>query len=209
MRCVIIAGQPDTNSDFLSEVIKPDDYVICADRGCDFAKQAGITPNLVVGDFDSEPKVLFPNCETVRLIPEKDDTDTMHSVELALDKKFDEIVILGALGGRFDHSFANVAVLSYIHEHGSKGVLLSENEKIEFLPVGHYEYENLKGKTFSLFPFGCPSVCVSYSGTKYPLDKYYVSSSVTLGVSNVFTSNMATIDIYDGNAILIINLKDC
>ena len=56
---------------FLSEVIKPDDYVICADRGCNFAKQAGITPNLVVGDFDSEPNVLFPNCETVRLIPEK------------------------------------------------------------------------------------------------------------------------------------------
>ena len=41
MRCVIIAGSPDTNSDFLSEVIKPDDYVICADRGCNFAKQAG------------------------------------------------------------------------------------------------------------------------------------------------------------------------
>ena len=91
MRCVIIAGSPDTNSDFLSEVIKPDDYVICADRGCNFAKQAGITPNLVVGDFDSEPDVLFPNCETVRLIPEKDDTDTMHSVDLALEKRFDEI----------------------------------------------------------------------------------------------------------------------
>ena len=96
MRCVIIAGSPDTNSDFLSEVIKPDDYVICADRGCNFAKQAGITPNLVVGDFDSEPDVLFPNCETVRLIPEKDDTDTMHSVDLALEKRFDEIAILGA-----------------------------------------------------------------------------------------------------------------
>lgn len=71
MRCVIIAGSPDTNSDFLSEVIKPDDYVICADRGCNFAKQAGITPNLVVGDFDSEPDVLFPNCETVDLFPKR------------------------------------------------------------------------------------------------------------------------------------------
>ena len=75
--------------------------------------------------------------------------------------------------------------------------------------VGHYEYKNFKGKTFSLFPFGCPSVCVSYSGTKYPLEKYCVSSSVTLGVSNVFTSDMTTIDIYDGNAILITNLIDC
>lgn len=143
---------------------------------------------------------LFPK----RMIPTQCTPLTLH-----LKKRFDEIAILGALGGRFDHSFANVAVLSYIHEHGSKGVLLSEKEKIEFLPVGHYEYKNFKGKTFSLFPFGCPSVCVSYSGTKYLLEKYYVSSSVTLGVSNVFTSDMTTIDIYDGNAILIINLIDC
>lgn len=107
--------------------------MICADRGWNFAKQAGITPNLVVGDFDSEPDVLFPNCETVRLIPEKDDTDRRPS-DLALEKRFDEIAILGALGGRFDHSFANVAVLSYIHEHGSKGVLLSEKRNNNFFP---------------------------------------------------------------------------
>ncbi len=60
-----------------------------------------------------EPDVLFPNCEMVLTAFPKDDTDTMHSVDLALEKRFDEIAILGALGGRFDHSFANVGVLLY------------------------------------------------------------------------------------------------
>ncbi len=53
----------------------------------------------------------FQTAKRSGLIPEKDDTDTMHSVDLALEKRFDEIAILGALGGRFDDSFANVAVL--------------------------------------------------------------------------------------------------
>lgn len=209
MRCVIIAGSPDTNCSFVASVVKKDDFVICADRGTDFAKRAGIIPDLVVGDFDSEPSVLFPECKTVRLIPEKDDTDTMHSVDLAFENGCTDIVILGALGGRFDHSFANVAVLVYIHNKGGKGILLSENERVEYIEHGHYEYSHMCGKTFSLFPFGCEGVCVSYSGTKYPLDKYYVTAGVTIGISNIFTTNNATIDIYDGNAILIINLKDC
>ena len=87
MRCqVIIAGSPDTNSIFLSEVIKPDDYVICADRGCNFLQTGRHYSEPCLGDFDSEPDVLFPNCETVRLIPEKDDNYTMHSVDLVPKK---------------------------------------------------------------------------------------------------------------------------
>ncbi len=69
--------------------------------------------------------------------------------------------------------------------------------------------KTLKAKHFRFSLSDVRSVCVSYTGTKYPLEKYCVSSSVTLGVSNVFTSDMTTIDIYDGNAILIINLIDC
>ena len=70
-----------------------------------------------------------------------------------------------------------------------------------------YQQQAIPDREIEVFVHG--ALCVSYSGTKYPLEKYCVSSSVTLGVSNVFTSDMTTIDIYDGNAILIINLIDC
>ena len=53
MRCVIISGSPETHPEFIRQAVKPDDYVICADRGYEFASLGGVEPNLVVGDFDS------------------------------------------------------------------------------------------------------------------------------------------------------------
>ena len=83
MRCVIISGSPETNPNFLKQTVKPDDYVICADRGYEFAILAGIEPNLIVGDFDSYKEKISASCEIVKLNPHKDDTDTIHSIDLA------------------------------------------------------------------------------------------------------------------------------
>ena len=208
MRCVIISGSPETNPDFIKQAVKPDDYVICADRGYEFAKLAGIEPDLIVGDFDSyKEKILVP-CEIVKLNPHKDDTDTIHSIDLAFEKGFTDFLLLGALGGRTDHTFANITALLYIADKGGRGVLLSEKERIELLKKGEYFYKEYLGTTFSLFPFGCDSVCVSYKGVEYPLERYTLKSSVPLGISNVFMSEKSEIKIYDGNAILIINLKE-
>lgn len=208
MRCVIISGSPETNPDFIKQAVKPDDYVICADRGYEFASLAGVEPNLIVGDFDSYKEKISASCEIVKLNPRKDDTDTIHSIDLAFEKGFTNFLLLGALGGRTDHTFANITSLLYIADKGGRGVLLSEKERIELLNKGEYFYEKYCGKTFSLFPFGCESVCVSYRGVEYPLERYNLKSSVPLGISNVFTSEKSKIKIYDGNAILIINLKE-
>ncbi|MGN0491354.1 thiamine diphosphokinase [Ruminococcus sp.] len=208
MRCVIISGSPETNPNFLKQAVKPDDYVICADRGYEFAKLAGIEPDLIVGDFDSYKEKISENCEIVKLNPHKDDTDTIHAIDLAFKQGFTEFLLLGALGGRIDHTFANISALYYIADRGGKGILLSENERVEFLERGEYCFDGYCGKTFSLFPFGCESVCVSYQGAEYPLDRYRIKSSVPLGISNVFISEKSEIKIYDGNAILIINLKE-
>lgn len=205
MRCVIISGSPDTDINFIKQTIRHSDYVICADKGYLFAKEAEITPNLIVGDFDSYIGKLPDACEIITLNSEKDDTDTAHCVELALKKGFDEIIILGACGGRLDHTLANLSTLLHIESCGAKGVLLSENEKILMLKAGEYSFKNLCGKTFSLFPFGCKSVCVSYCGVKYPLDSFVVSCDTSLGTSNIFTSDDSKIKINDGNAIVIIN----
>lgn len=208
MRCVIISGSPETNPDFIKQAVKPDDYVLCADRGYEFASLAGVEPNLIVGDFDSYKEKISASCEIVKLNPRKDDTDTIHSIDLAFEKGFTDFLLLGALGGRTDHTFANITALLYIADKGGRGVLLSEKERIELLNKGKYFYEKYCGKTFSLFPFGCESVCVSYRGVEYPLERYNLKSSVPLGISNVFTSEQSEIKIYDGNAILIINLKE-
>ena len=207
MHCVIIAGSPETNSEFIKSTVRENDFVICADKGYHYAKNAGITPDVVVGDFDSFCSEITDDCEVITLNPIKDDTDTFHSIDIAIERGYTEFTIIGALGGRIDHSFANISALEYISEKGAKGILLSEKERVEFLPKGEYRY-SYKGKTFSLFPFGCSEVCVTYEGVFYPLDKFRIKSGLSLGISNVFTSDESKINIYDGNAILIINLSE-
>lgn len=207
MRCVIISGSPAYNISFIQSVIEKSDFIICADKGYQYAVEAGITPDLVVGDFDSCDIEANGDFEVISLQTHKDDTDTMHAVDVALERGYDDFLLLCALGGRFDHTFANVSVLQYIHQNGAKGIIATENEVIEYLPVGKKVFENRDGITFSVFPFGCQRICLSISGAEYPLNNEYLYSSIPMGISNVFRGNLSSIEIYDGNAIIILNNK--
>lgn len=207
MRCVIICGSPFCDISYIKSVINKDDYIICADKGYQYAVQAGINPDLVVGDFDSCEIEANGDFEVIALQTHKDDTDTMHAVVIAIERGYDEFLLLGALGGRFDHTLANISVLQYIHQNGARGIIASENEVIEYLSVGKKNFENQNGITFSVFPFGCHRICLSITGAEYPLNKAFLESSISTGISNVFNSNLSSIEIYDGNAIIILNNK--
>ena len=207
MHCFIIAGSPEASVSFIKSKINSD-FVICADRGYSFAKAAGISPNLIVGDFDSCKGELPDDCEIVTLPTEKDDTDTAHAVGLALERGYDEITILGAVGGRLDHSLANLCLLAHISSKGGRGELLSEKERIVYLAPGEHSFDSLTGRTFSLFPFGCPEVEVEYLGAKYSDGIYCLTSEKPQGVSNIFSENYSIIRIYRGSAVLIINTSD-
>ncbi|MEE1060517.1 MAG: thiamine diphosphokinase [Ruminococcus sp.] len=208
MRCVIIAGSPDTNTDFIRKTVGEDDYLICADKGLSFANKAGLKPNLVVGDFDSYKGKLPTDCEIVSLNRKKDDTDTMHAIDIAFERGHKNFLLLGATGGRIDHTIANISALMYINNKGGRGDILSHDEYIRFLPDGDYMFHGLHGLTFSVFPFGCKNVYVSISGAEYPLDNFCLTAETPLGISNVFTSDESKIKISDGNAIIIINLGE-
>lgn len=207
MRCVIISGSPICNISFIKSVIKKSDFIICADKGYQYAVEAGINPDLVVGDFDSCDIEANGDFEVISLQTHKDDTDTMHAVDVALERGYDDFLLLGALGGRFDHTFANVSALQYIHQNGATGIIATENEVIEYLTIGKKIFENRDGITFSVFPFGCQRICISITGAEYPLNNEYLESSIPMGISNVFRSNLSSIEIYDGNAIIILNNK--
>lgn len=205
MRCVIISGSPDCDIAFVKSAIKKEDYIICADKGYQYAVQAGVKPNLVVGDFDSCDIELSGDFEIITLQTHKDDTDTMHAIDVALEKGYNDFLLLGAVGGRFDHTFANISALQYIHQNGANGMISSENEVIQYLPVGKKIFENLSGITFSIFPFGCYKVCLSITGAEYPLDREYLESGVPMGISNIFNNDFGVVEIYDGNAIIVLN----
>ena len=206
MRCVIIAGSPDTDIHFIKSTVQTDDYVICADKGYSYAKAAGILPDMIVGDFDSCADQLPQNCEIVRLNVKKDDTDTAVCVNYALERGYDELVIMGATGGRLDHSYANLCLLEYISSCGAAGELLSEHEKIMILQNGEYLFHQHLGKTFSVFPFGCERAVATIQGAEYPVERFVFESRITRGLSNIF-AEQSRITVHDGKLLLIINLK--
>lgn len=205
MNCLIIAGSPDCDVELIRDEALSCDLLICADRGYSHAKRAGVMPDIVIGDFDSCRDEVAGNFETVKLNTDKDFTDTLVCAEKALEYGCKEITILSALGGRLDHTLANFYLLSFINSKGGRAVLLSAKERIELMPKGSFWFDDLKGLTFSLFPFGCESAVLSVKGARYELDEYTLKSEVPIGVSNVFSSERCEIKVSSGAVIIIIN----
>ena len=205
-RCVIICGVPDADVDFIRQTVDlDDDFVICADSGYTYAKKADIRPNLIVGDFDSYSGDLPEDIPRVTLKTHKDDTDSMHCAAVALERGYKEFVLLAAVGGRLDHTLANISVLQYLVNNGAKAAVLSETEEIFYLPGGRYTFGGVKSKTFSVFPFGCPEVIVTYNcEVEYPVEKLRIRSFDTVGISNIFREDMAEVVIDSGSAVLIV-----
>lgn len=207
MRCVIISGSPDTNVEEIKSLCTSDDFIVCADSGYSFAKKAGLTPNLIIGDFDSLKEELPQNTEVVKLNTNKDDTDTEHCVMECIRRGYKDFLLLGSIGGRTDHTFANIATLAFLSEYNYNGIARNNGEEIRILKEGSYEMNNKKGLIFSVFPYGCESVNVTYKGAEYMLNNKTLTYNVSRGISNVFVDDEAEITINRGRAILLTYYK--
>ena len=207
MRCVIISGSPDTNVEEIKSLCTSDDFIVCADSGYSFAKKAGLTPNLIIGDFDSLKEELPQNTEVVKLNTHKDDTDTEHCVMECIRRGYKDFLLLGSIGGRTDHTFANIATLAFLSEYNYNGIARNNGEEIRILKEGSYEMNNKKGLIFSVFPSGCESVNVTYKGAEYMLNNKTLTYNVSRGISNVFVDDEAEITINRGRAILLTYYK--
>ena len=202
-RCVVIAAAPNPEISFIRQSIKTDDFVICADAGYEAAFKAGIEPDLIVGDFDSakKPETKHP---LITLPVHKDDTDTVFAVKEGLKRGFHEFLLLGALGGRIDHTFANFSVLEFLHANGARGLISNSRVQICFTAGETCTYRGKNGHTLSVFPYGCESCTVTHHGFEYELSHQEILSSFPLGISNVVTSDTARIEFHDGKALVML-----
>ena len=199
--CSIICGAPDGSLD--ASLVEG--LVICADSGLDHALEAGIAPDIVVGDFDSSKAQLPDGVECVRVSPIKDDTDTILAADTAIERGCTELRFFCALGGRFDHAFANVQMLEYLHEKGVSAVLYGGGESIRLLHGGDSVSLSKHGGFVSVFALS-DSATVSESGMKYGLDHYTIKRSFPLGVSNEIAAEYGVITVHDG-AVMVYEVK--
>ena len=125
------------------------------------------------------------------------------SVKEALSRGFDEIIIFGGTGGRMDHTYANISVLSYIRSHNARGMLIDESNSLMIISDEEMLIENKCGERFSIFAFGCESCVVTLSGFEYELEKGRLFAEIPLGISNVITADTARVKIDEGSAVII------
>lgn len=202
--CYIFGASPTMDSSYINKDIKENDFVICADGGYKLAQKCNIKPNLLVGDFDSG-KYIESNIKTIRLNPEKDDTDIEHSFNEGVKLGYKEFVLYGAIGGRFDHTIANIQLLVYALNKGIKITIYDEkniitaikNERINVIKDENYKY-------FSIFSYSDTSYGVTLNGMKYSLNDYTLTNySCGLTVSNEIVDDFATVEVKDGILIII------
>lgn len=189
--------------------IEENDLVLCADIAYLTAKKEGIEPHIIIGDFDhgenDAPKTSA--AEFIRVPSEKDDTDTMLCVKYALDKGASEIVIVGGIGGRLDHTVANLQTLAYIEAHGARGILSAKGDEA-FLLTGKITVPNKKNSYLSVFAYDPVCEGVTLIGTKYDVTNIALNTNFPLGVSNEITADKAEIEVKSGRLLVILSQKD-
>jgi len=182
------------------------DYIIAADGGYDRLAEFGIKPDLLVGDFDSikVPRRDIPNSvQTLAFPKEKDKTDIELAVDEAEKRGFKKFYIYGGLGGRVDHTLANIFLIA---RYGA--YLIGENAVITSVKNGEIGFGADKKGVVSVFAFGGDAAGVTEKGLKYPLDNAVLKSGSTLGVSNEFIGEESVISVKSGCLIIIAELPE-
>ena len=190
-----------------NEITRPDNsFVIAADSGLSHAESLGVSPDLIVGDFDSYNGSIPDNKSLIKLPMQKDDTDMMYAVKKALEQGCKKITLCGALGGRLDHTYANIQTLEYIAEHGGQGRIVSDDNIVMLQQCGSESYSKKDGWYFSVFSLSEEAV-VTLKGTLYTLDRYTLKRSFPLGVSNEIVGETAEVTVYSGSVIIMYSKK--
>lgn len=203
-RCIIITALLDCP---LSEVYskKDGDYIICADGGITIAEQNGIIPDIVLGDLDSVDSV-NQQYNFIRHPKEKDDTDTMLCLKYGIANGFCDFLIIGGIGGRFDHTIANLQTLAFAKENGVNAAIISYNTFCTIIK-GEEKYElPIKENAYlSIFSYSDECRGVTVKGAKYELADAVLKSTFPLGVSNEWKEEKATISINEGKLLIIVS----
>ncbi|MBN1657116.1 MAG: thiamine diphosphokinase [Anaerolineae bacterium] len=209
MRAVVIAaGDAPANQDW-ERWLRPGDLIVAADGGASRAMARGLLPDVVVGDLDSTPADVLAALEAqpveiVRHPRAKDETDLELALCYAAGQSADEIVVLGALGGRLDHTLSNLLLLALpelkevavrIVRGAEEAVLVRSGERVAL--------HGQPGDVVSLLPWGGDVRGVTTSGLTWPLAHEALHFAFSRGVSNVMTGQEAWIEVEEGNLMVV------
>ncbi len=198
MKCIIFCAGGFNG---LARPIGENDLVIAADGGLIHTQALGVTPHIILGDFDSLGYVpaganVFP--------VEKDDTDAMLAVREGLRRGCREFYLYGCMDGpRLDHTVAAFQTLQYLADHGAVGYLAGIHYMATVLRNETAVFPAWASGVFSVFCMGPDAHGVTLRGLQYPLEDGILTPGFPLGVSNHFIGTEAAVTVKDGSILAI------
>ena len=181
---------------------KAGDMLIAADAGYIPLMTDGITPDLIIGDFDSAAKPDFAG-EVITLPVVKDDTDVGFAVKEGFRRGYASFVIFGGLGGkRLSHTLANIQLLSYVRSRGGNAELVCGGTRV-FIIDGVVAFGPEQRGSLSLFALS-DAAEVSIAGTDYDGERIALSRSFPLGVSNSFSGAGGRVEVLSGEVLAVV-----
>jgi thiamine pyrophosphokinase len=201
MRAVVVAAAGQVDHSLCPHMNKAD-LLVAADGGAAAMLELGFVPHAVVGDFDSlSPEVAsrLAECgsEFVRVQREKDETDTELAVRYALQHGADDITFLGAVGGRIDHTLANLILLAGLAKKNIPVKAVTPTLAV-YAVTERLVIRGTKGELVSVFPFQGPAEGVTETGFKYPLTDAYLDPFAVVGISNELAGPEGVIQVRKG-----------
>lgn len=203
-RCVIFTARCEGAPEIAYGERRANDLLLCADAGYRLAQAMNVKPDMVIGDFDSmdEPA----NESTLRHPTVKDDTDTILCVNHGLKMGYRSFLLVGGIGGRLDHSIANLQTLGYIAEYGGKAELCDGRRRIYAVKSGSIRIPRTKGK-LSVFALSGKCEGVFIRGAKYSLENATLTPDYPIGMGNDFTEAFAEIGVKTGTLLVVCELQ--
>ena len=193
--------------EYLIEKPEAGTLVIAADAGYLTARRLGITPDVVLGDFDTLGEENIPDgVECLRVPREKDDTDTQLAVKVAIERGAEEITIVGGMSGRIDHTLSTLAILEDLWERKEGrifAILTDGKNRVRFLRNNSTLIARSAYRYLSLIAADPIVKGVTLDGCKYPLKNARLSRTFQYAVSNEIIGNCAFLDVRRGGVWII------
>lgn len=216
-KAVIVTGYVENIEKIKPRFLSGCDLVICADAGYKYLDSLHIDADIIIGDFDSADAPVKVSAECIKIPCEKDMTDTEAAFDIAVRKNPQEILIVGGLGGRFDHTLGNISLMrkfaSSLHPHEKNETvpsisILDGNNFISLKTPGNHTFssDDFKDyKYFSIYPLTKTAENVNLSGFKYDVHNAVLTNDSTHFISNEINSCEASVSFSSGLILVILS----
>jgi thiamine pyrophosphokinase len=210
LKTIIFANGTLSDPESARAAIGAGDFIIAADGGARHCQELGITPDLVVGDFDSLEedelaRLAVAGGQLIRYPAHKDETDLELALGEALARGAERVIVFGALGARWDMSLANLLLLSNPVYDRVKIELVDGRQRVLLVsPDRPLTVAGRAGDTLSLIPVGGDAEGVETEGLEYPLKKETLKFGAARGVSNVLVEEQARVSLAAGHLLCVI-----